>query len=123
VKPELLHILQHSLGADQYGRGKRYREYFVTGPGTTDFPLCRELVMQGLMRDHGAREIYSGMHLFTVTDLGVKAMLANSPQPPKLSRSAQRYRAFCIEDPSCSFGEWLKLQKGRLLDRRERGLA
>lgn len=42
-----LRILQHSLGLDQYGAGRQYRNHFVTGEGSDGFPLCRELVAEG----------------------------------------------------------------------------
>ncbi len=67
-----LHILRHSLGLDDKGKGRRYRNHFVTGPGSTDWDDCNALVAEGLMRDHGQRpEMYGlGAHCFTVTDKG-----------------------------------------------------
>lgn len=42
-----LHVLQHSLGLT---RGKaEYRNHFVTGSGSVDFPICEGLVEKGLM--------------------------------------------------------------------------
>lgn len=40
---EHMHILQHALGLDQYGRGREYRNHFCTGPGSVDFLPCRAL--------------------------------------------------------------------------------
>lgn len=108
MKPELLHILQHSLGLDQYGRGEKYRNNFVTGPGSKDFDQCNELVAAGFMKDHGAREGMSGSHLFTVTDAGVKAMYEASPKPPKISKAKQRYLDYLnVADCFNSFRDWL----------------
>jgi len=42
-----LHILQHSLGLRPRQNGNR--NYFVTGEGTEDYPICEELVCKGYM--------------------------------------------------------------------------
>lgn len=108
MNPELLHILQHSLGLDQYGKGSFYRNRFITGPGSTDFPLCSELVRLGFMQDHGAQSLAGGDHHFSVTESGKDAVHRLSPAPPKLSRSKQRYQAFLNADGGMRFGDWLK---------------
>lgn len=125
MSPELLHILQHSLGCDQYGQSATplreegdgchgyYRNRFITGQAGPDGLLCQQLVTQGLMIDHGAQIIAGGMHCYAVTIDGVRAMKAASPAPPKVSRSKARYRAFRAEDSGMRFGEWLKCQKNR----------
>lgn len=113
MNPDLLHILQHSLGVDQYGRGTQYRNRFITGPGSIDFPKCQELVELGLMQNHGAWSITGGDYLFTVTDKGKIAMHRNSPEPPKLSASQQRYKQFLKSDSGLSFIEWLRYEKSR----------
>lgn len=113
MKPDLLHILQHSLGVDQYGRGQQYRNRFVTRPGSDDFPKCLELVSLGLMRDHGAQTLASGDHCFTVTAEGKVAMHMNSPTPPKLSRSQKRYQEFLEADSGLSFKDWLKYRRSK----------
>ena len=113
MKSDHLHILQHSLGVDQYGRGNQYRNRFVTDAGSTDGLLCQELVADGLMRHHGAQPVFGGMNTYSVTDQGVSAMNANSPKPPKLTRGRERYRQFLNEDCGMPFGEWLKLLKFR----------
>lgn len=111
MNSDLLHILQHSLGVDQYGRGNQYRNHFVTGPDTTDFPKCMELVGLGLMKDTGLHPICDGGdHVFTVTAKGKTAMHMNSPEPPKLSVSQARYRRYLAADCGMSFKEWLKLK-------------
>lgn len=102
-----LQILQHSLGVDQYGRGDQYRNHFCTGEGSTDHPICNDLVERGLMKVRRKVEHYGGMVVFFVTDEGRAWMLANSPAAPKLTRSQKRYRDYCDADSGLSFGEWL----------------
>lgn len=94
MNAELLHILQHSLGLDQYGQGTRYRNRFCTGPESKDFANCRTLADQGLMIDHGPHELFGGMHIFSVTQEGEHYIAQRSPKPPKLSKSKQRYQRF-----------------------------
>lgn len=115
LTPEQLHIIQHSLGCDDYGLSQHrrrdehdgrfgfYRNHYVCSPEADLIKLC-EL---GLMRDGGARDLCGGMHSYHVTEAGILAMDEQSPEPPKLSRSAQRYRDFLAEDGGESFGEWL----------------
>ena len=105
-----LHVLQHSLGVDCHGRGRRYRNHFVTDLDSTDGLTCLELCAMGLMVDHGAQQMYGGMHGFTVTDQGQSAVTQLSPPPPKLSRSQIRYRDWLRVGDVCGmrFGEWLK---------------
>lgn len=105
----LLGILQHALGRDQYGRGTDYRNHFCAGG--PDLVTCREAVAQGLMREHPASEISGGDPVFTVTDAGKAYVTANSPAPPKLSRGKQRYQewqASGAADCGLTFGEWLR---------------
>lgn len=104
----ILQILQHSLGVDKYGRGEMYRNHFVTGEGTVDFPLCMEAVERGLMRRHAGNQLTGEYDAFTVTPEGKQWVLENSPAAPKLTRAQRRYQAFLDHDCSLSFGEWLK---------------
>lgn len=115
MKPALLHILQHSLGTDEYGRGTFYRDHFVTGEGSIDHPGCMELVEAGYMTRRANIEIYGGSDNFRVTDAGRRAVIENSPSPPVLSRGKQRYRDFLNADCSMSFIEYLRYR-----DQRER---
>ncbi len=106
LSSELLHILQHSLGVNQYGDGPQYRNHFCTGPGGKDFDACNELVAGGFMKDHGPREISGGMHVFTVTAAGVDAVALQSPPAPpapKMTRSKMRYQEFLSYDSHMSF--------------------
>lgn len=111
LTPEQLHILQHSLGVDRYGRGDQYRNHFCTGPESKDFDLCNELVALELMRDGGPRKVMGGMHVFTVTPAGIDAVAFQSPEPPKLTRSQKRYREYLAADCGFSFAEWLGVRK------------
>ena len=106
----ILHILQHSLGVDQFGQGKQYRNHFVTGEGSTDYPHCMSAVDAGLMYRRDGSDITGGMDLFHVTDAGRRYVAAASPAPPKLTRSQQRYRCYLDAESSLSFIEWLRAQ-------------
>jgi hypothetical protein len=99
-----LHVLQHSLGVDQYGQGPMYRNHFCAGGD--DEATCRELVALGFMRTF--ERSYLPYYNCTVTAEGKAAMLAESPKPPKLTRSQERYRRFLRADCDRPFGEWLK---------------
>jgi hypothetical protein len=110
MKERLLEILQHALGVDRYGRGEQYRNYFVAGGDIAT--SCRELVALGFMIEHPASELTGGDPCFCVTDAGKKAMTAESPQPPKLTRSQQRYQRFLDADCGKPFKEWLKSPYG-----------
>lgn len=103
-----LHILQHSLGLDQYGRGRQYRNHFVTSDGTDDYPHCQALVAAGLMTRRPGNELTGGDDLFHVTPAGKAAVVEHSPAPPKLTRSQQRYEDFLDADCGLTFGEWLR---------------
>jgi len=113
MSPEQLHILQHSLGVDQYGRGQMYRDHFVTGEGSADHPICMFLVERGDMVRYPSVDLYGGMDLFRVTQQGRESVMAFSPASPKLSRSQKRYADYLEADSSLSFGEWLKARFGK----------
>jgi hypothetical protein len=87
-----LHILQHSLGVDQFGQGRQYRNHFVTGEGSDDHPTCCGLVAAGLMTRQNGNQITGGDDAFFVTDAGRRYVAENSPPPPKLTRGQARYR-------------------------------
>lgn len=105
-----LHILQHSLGVDNHGQGDQYRNHFVTGADSDDWPACRELVAEGLMTETPGNAITGGGSVFRVTPAGVDYVALHSPAPPKLTRSQRRYEAFLDADSGMRFGEWLKLR-------------
>ena len=105
MTPRQLETLQHALGLDQYGQGKMYRNYFCAGGG--DVAVCRSLVEMGYMRHHSTTAVFPDYNC-SVTEAGKQAVRDESPPPPKLTRSQQRYRAFLHADCGYSFGEWLK---------------
>jgi hypothetical protein len=109
VTPGQLQILQHSLGLDEYGQGEMYRNHFCAG--ADDDPICRELVEMGYMRVFHPNKSPLPYYNCQVTEAGKVAARAESPKPPKLTRSQRRYRQFLDEDCGHSFGEWLKWQR------------
>jgi hypothetical protein len=95
MQKRYLSILQHTLGLDEYGRGSRYRNHFVTGERTDDYPICMELVEAGLMtRRVPPVPCGEGSCVFAVTKDGDAYIAANSPKPPVLTASQQRYRRY-----------------------------
>lgn len=92
IRKELLHILQHSLGVDEYGQGNQYRNHYCAGGA--DIELCRELVICGYMNEHASKIPIGDSVFFTVTDSGKLAMSELSPAPPKLTRSQKRYQRY-----------------------------
>jgi hypothetical protein len=111
---QLLHILQHALGRNEYGKSQRgdYRNHVCAGDGSADFVTCRDAVARGLMREHASREISGGDHIFTVTDAGKTYIAANSPPEPRLTRGQRRYREWVAADCGITFGEWLRGPSG-----------
>jgi hypothetical protein len=110
-----LHILQHSIGADEYGHIVRGggRNYFVTGEGSDDYPHCMALVSAGLMTRRAGSAISGGDDIFHVTEAGRKYVAEHSEQPPKLTASQRRYQAYLDADTCMTFGEWLKCRESR----------
>ena len=105
---EKLHILQHSLGLDQYGQHGGHRNYFVAGAGHSDYEHCQELVLAGLMTQTHGNSISGGDDVFMVTPAGKEWVAANSPKRPKMTASQLRYRSFLNAGGCLRFGEWLK---------------
>lgn len=108
MTPARLHILQHSLGLDQYGQGSWYRNHYVCGPGHHGYDDCIALVADGLMVERPPRELFGGDSCFVVTQAGKEAVRRESPKPPKLTRSQKRYREWLRIDNGVKFGDWLK---------------
>jgi hypothetical protein len=65
---EGLCILRHSLGLDDNGRGRTYRNHFVAGGD--DLAKCRALVAEGLMVEHAGNDMTGRDPWFMVTDDG-----------------------------------------------------
>ena len=71
-------ILRHALGL---GRGSReYRNHFVTGKGSTDYPHCEALVAAGLMARFQPSAMTGGNDCFTVTAAGRLVARGKTPE-------------------------------------------
>lgn len=110
-----LHVLQHAVGLDDYGRGRDYRNHFCTEEGTVDWPLCMAHVAAGRMERHGPDAVYGGSksYCFFVTKAGRRFISEQSPPPPRQTRSQQRYQRFLNADSGLTFFEWLKQEQQR----------
>lgn len=110
MKPSHLEVLQHALGATQYGtmprRGSERNYYGTDG----DDPDCNELVALGYM-DKGSPKTWTPDIFFAVTEEGKKAMREASPALPKVTRSQKRYQDFLDASDAwgCSFREYLDI--------------
>lgn len=102
-----LHILRHSLGLDDNGRGNQYRNRYVCGPGHHSWSDCLELWERGLMIRHGRRELFGGDYLFMLTAEGKAAVESARPAPTKTTRSQRRMELFRSLDCGLSFREFL----------------
>jgi hypothetical protein len=107
-----LHVLQHALGMDDYGRQPDgdYRNHYVTDEGCDGWDLCMAHVDAGRMRRHGPRDLFGGptSYCFVVTEAGREFVREHSPKPPKVSRSKARYRRWLESEVDMSFGQWVK---------------
>ena len=114
-----IHILQHTLGLDQYGRGNSYRNHFVTIGESKDLETIKDLVSLGLMEQTRTPSFCgSDTLVFSVTEKGREYVAKNSPPPPKISKSKARYKRF-LEFGDCfdsfiEFCRWdAQIQKGK----------
>lgn len=108
-----LHILQHSLGLDRYGRGAGHRNYFVTSEGTEDYPACIAAVADGLMTQTPGNAITGGYDVFRVTPAGMAWVQEHSPPAPAMTRGQRTYMAWLSSCTGQSFGEWIKSGRSR----------
>lgn len=108
VTKQQLQYMQHALGLDDYGQGTWYRNHYVAGPECDGWKELCQLVELGLMKRHEPREIFGGDYCFVVTEEGKRHVRESSPAPPKLSRSAARYRRWLRSGSDMPFGDWLK---------------
>lgn len=123
LTPKQLQILQHSIGCDQYGRGEKDRNHFVTDETSSDGRVCLELVALGLMSNDGPRSLCGGMSVFHVTRAGREEMRSQSPEPPppeKLTPGKQRYLNWIRADSGLSFREWMGFKNERRKERSKR---
>jgi hypothetical protein len=77
-----LEVLRHAIGSDIYGRTRSDRNYFITGPGSTDYTTCVALVQRGLMNRTPGNAITGGGDVFRVTDTGRLFVRENSEVDP-----------------------------------------
>lgn len=118
-----LHILQHALGLDDYGRDHRrggkhhpfdtYRNHYVLSRDCDSWDLCMAHVEAGRMVRHEPRELFGGdgHYCFTVTEAGRAFVRDHSPKKPKVSRAKERYLDWLeIADVNhdLTFGQFLK---------------
>lgn len=105
-----LQILQHSLGLDQFGRGNMYRNRFITGEGSIDYPHCMALVERGLMERRGFSALTGGDWFFEVTEAGKTFVLEHSPKLTAKQRLRDRYNRWLdLSDvmPDLTFRDFL----------------
>lgn len=107
ITTKQLHILRHSLGLDDTGRGREYRNYYCTGPDCDGWSDVQVLIGEGLMHDCGPVAMWGGSHGITVTDAG-KAIARKQDPMPNITRGRRRWLAFLHADCGLTFGEWLK---------------
>jgi hypothetical protein len=120
LSAEHLHIIQHSLGCDQFGQSEHrrrdegdgcfgyYRNRYVSDATSDLLALCSA----GLMKDHGPQTLAGGMRCYCVTPVGIEVMIAESPKPPKLSRSQRRWQHYRkVADCFESFRHFLAYEK------------
>lgn len=110
---EQLQVLQHSVGADQYGRGGGHRNFFGTMQDGRDGKICESLVDLGFMNRTGPVALYGGEHVYSVSGSGLSAMREQSPRAPKLTRSQSRYQKWLEVDSDLTFREWLGIKNRR----------
>lgn len=111
LTPNQLHILQHSLGCDQYGRGQQYRNHYADHAQSKDWLDLHILVAAGFMEDRGKPAAWGTLTCFVVTDAGKRVMIEQSPPPPKVSRSRSRWLEWLDSADAyypMKFGEWLR---------------
>ena len=110
IRPELLHILRHSIGLDDNGQGHDYRNHFATDPEGQDGQMCQELCAAGWMKDCGAQSMWGGVHCYCVTDHGRDVVRFHKPTEKILTPSQRRYQDFLDAESGLPFGEWLKMR-------------
>lgn len=106
----VLHILQHALGRDEYGRpnpaNPDYRNHFVARPGHHDWDTLLQSVADGLMTRRAGNALSGGGDIFSVTEAGKAYISENSPKPPVLTRAQKRYREWLSADCDMTFAEF-----------------
>lgn len=78
IEPEQIEILRHALGLRLGAR--EFRNHFVTGPGSVDYPHCETLVEAGLMTRREGTALSGGDQVYYVTEAG-KAVARKQAKP------------------------------------------
>lgn len=102
-----IHILRHSLGLDDKGHGREYRNYYCSGLDCDGYSDLIELEYFGLMK---LGKIDHKNHFFYVTEEG-KSEARKGVVYHKLTRDQKRYQAFrAWKDvyDDITFLDWLK---------------
>lgn len=109
ITEKQLHILRHSLGLDEKGHGREYRNYYCTGKSADCFADIKDLEKRGLMffihTINEGRNEYWG-----VTKEGRTAALKDVAYP-KLTRSQKRYKEFLHYDGGLTFKEFFSMKR------------
>jgi hypothetical protein len=106
-----LSIMRHTIGADEYGRIRHDRNYFITGEGGKDWLTCVELVSAGYMTSRKGNAITGGDDIFFATSAGKEFVRINRepiPEPPKRTQAQSRYEHYRdVSECYDSFGAFL----------------
>jgi hypothetical protein len=93
LNKQQLHILQHTLGLNEYGehqgKAEGYRNHFCADEGHSSWGDLITLVDAGYMIKRYPCAVTNCW--FSVTELGREAVKKESPKPPKISKSKARY--------------------------------
>lgn len=100
-----LHILRHTIGLDQKGKGTEYRNYYCA---QVSDPECEALCELGLMQRR--RKINDDQdQYYHVTEAGrIMAQPRESEREKPLTKSQLRYRHYLHSELNMSFKEYLK---------------
>jgi hypothetical protein len=110
-----LHVLQHALGADEYGRWPKGHEWYYRNYYIGDDPDCEDMVMAGFMEKFPGNVATGGDTCYRVTGNGILAMRQSSPKPPVRTRSQQRFDRFrdWSDATGGTFKDFLKTEHAR----------
>jgi len=92
-----LHVLRHSLGLREDGTGRAYRNHFVPGEGSDDYPICCALVDDGLMTRRKGNELTGGADLFIVTPRGALHAKPEGAPVPDAAEAAYKWGYECLQ--------------------------
>ncbi|WP_051534695.1 hypothetical protein [Deefgea rivuli] len=115
LSKKALHILQHSLGLDEYGQGRQYRNHYVAGEGHHSWPELLALEASGHITRRKINPALIGGEsefCFCVTDKGIDTVAQESPAPPAIPKSKKTYDDYCsISECYDNFAHFLGFDK------------